>query len=339
MKIKILWLYKYLPNYDFDNWLHMKFAEAIRQHPDLFEIECYGPEMHIGYPHMTKWIYNENITMDDLRKDFKYDVVIANTKSRMFFNYDPYRKIAEGDWLPTGFNTCSVPKIMLEEDAHYERDNDMWYHKHRFNLIIQRHYSQSKREWGIKTIWLPFSVDIDTFKPFKDEEEGAHVPANKLAFIGNVNPLAYKYRLNAINALQRESLIDVFRFGEMKGPNYPKCLKTYVGFLSCSSVYRLTSAKMFEIMSAGGALLTNINEDLKYLFPTGTYFLYHPENNDVLDVARHMLSNREHTDAIRKEGMDFVRKTHNHTVRIKQLYNIIKNLIEHKEIKGFPHVK
>ncbi len=331
-KIKILWLYKYLPNYDFDNWLHMKFAEAIKNHSDLFDMQCYGPDIHIGYPHMTKWIYNKSISMDKLREDFKYDVVIANTKSRMYFNYDPYRKVADGDWTPKGFADCSVPKIMLEEDAHYEKDNDVWYRSHKFDLMIQRHYSQSLRNWGINTIWLPFSVDINTFKPFEEGEEGSHIPANKLAFIGNVNPSAYKYRFDAMNILDRNKLIDIFRFGEMKGSPYPKCLKTYVGFLSCSSIYRLTSAKMFEIMSAGGALLTNKNDDLKYLFPRDTYFCYHPENQDVLSIAENMLSNRKETDIIRKRGMLHTRETHNHTVRINQLHTILTDLLNKREI-------
>jgi hypothetical protein len=336
-KIKILWLYKYLPNYDFDNWLHMKFAEAIREHSDLFEIECYGPDIHIGYPHMTKWRYDESITMDKLRKDFKYDIVIANTKSRMYFNYDPYNKIADGDWTPKGFDTCSAPKVMIEEDAHYEKSGD-WYQQHKYNLIMQRHYIHTLKDWGVQTVWLPFSVDIDTFKPFEEGELGSHTPANKLAFIGSANATAYKPRWDAMHALHAKGMIDILRYGEMKGKNYPHALKTYVGFLSCASIYKLTSAKMFEIMSAGGALLTNKNRDLQFLFPDDIYYTYHPENKDVIHIAEEMLSNRVATDKKRLKGMKFVREHHNHTVRINQLHTMLSSLLDNQLVKGYEHV-
>lgn len=338
-KIKILWLYKYLPNYDFDNWLHMKFAEVIRKHSDLFEIECYGPDIHVGYAPMTKWRYNPEISMNDLKKDFDYDVVISNTKSRMYFNYDPHPAsyVAEGDWTPKGFDTCSVPKVMLEEDAHYEKDG-RWYQQHRYNLIIQRHYIHTLKDWGIPTVWLPFSVDIDTFKPFEEGEEGSHIPANKIAFIGSANSTAYKPRWDAMHLLNTKGYIDILRYGEMKGLNYVKALKTYVGFLSCASIYKLTSAKMFEIMSAGGALLTNKNIDLQYLFPDDIFYTYHPDNYDVVEIANNMLKNREETDKKRMKGMLFVREHHNHTVRINQLHTMLSSLLDNKLVKGYEHV-
>jgi hypothetical protein len=48
--VKILWLYKYLASYDFDNWLHLKFAESIKKTRGV-EILCYGPDIHVMYPH------------------------------------------------------------------------------------------------------------------------------------------------------------------------------------------------------------------------------------------------------------------------------------------------
>jgi hypothetical protein len=38
----ILWLYRYIEAYDFDNWLHMKFAESLAKTPGV-RVMCYGP--------------------------------------------------------------------------------------------------------------------------------------------------------------------------------------------------------------------------------------------------------------------------------------------------------
>lgn len=317
--MKILWFYKYLSHYDFDNWLHLKFVEVLKRYPGV-EVLTYGPNISDGYPHLTTLHYDKKITIDDIRKHFDFDAMIMNTKSRMFMDYSPHKKIAKDEWLPQGFNLINKPRIMIEEDYHYEI-SDEWYKQNRIDLILQRHYSQSLRQQNVPMKWFPFSVDTGTFYT---------TPANKtfkICFAGSINKDAYKYRYDACEQLKRQGLIDMFTHKQQKhGQDYVECLRSYISHLSCSSTYRLTPAKMFEIMASGSALLTNENDDLKLLFPEGSYYTYKPDASDVVQVAREIIYNPSKRAAVAEAGRKAVIDRHSHDVRIKELLEIINSI-------------
>jgi hypothetical protein len=88
--MRVLWLYRYIASYDFDCWLHMKFAEVMAKTPGI-EMMAYGPRLHKGYPGSTSLPYHPNATISDIRSHFPFDCIIMNTKSRMFQHYDPHR--------------------------------------------------------------------------------------------------------------------------------------------------------------------------------------------------------------------------------------------------------
>ena len=112
--MRILWLYTYLESYCFDEWLHLDFAAYFNKIG--VDLIMYGPNIHLKYPQYTPIPYNENTTMEELYKQLKFDVIILNTKSRMFTYYDPFNKIQRGCILPKDFNECKIPKIMIEEE-------------------------------------------------------------------------------------------------------------------------------------------------------------------------------------------------------------------------------
>ena len=160
--MNILWMYQFKEEYSFDSWLHMKFAEAIDR-IGYCNLKVYGLAVHNAYPKISLCPYNENLRLTDLHNMYKFDVIIVDAKSRCFRHYNPKKSEAEGCWLPKDFSSWTrTPKIMYEEDGHYE-SNGEWYKSMGFDLLLQRHYSQTLREWGIPTKFLPFSVDTSEF--------------------------------------------------------------------------------------------------------------------------------------------------------------------------------
>ena len=273
--MNILFLHRYIPEYSFDEWLNAKWIESIER-IGYCGIKAYGPIMFDAFPHISIR-YSPGLTLSDIYNNYRYDVIIVNTRSRCFLNYNPKVDLAEDCWLPSDFKTYrkEIPRIILDQDSHYEKDGK-WLQDMGFNLILQRHYSQSLRDWGIPCKWHPFSVDLSTFH--KDRESCMHqggylkLPPyeqriKKICFTGNNADDAYVYRRNAINRLLAAGMGANFAGAKKVDGEYVQVLRQYVGYLSCGSIYEISAAKNFEIMASGGVLLTNKFQGIDLLFP------------------------------------------------------------------------
>jgi spore maturation protein CgeB len=313
--MKILWLYKYDSAYNFDKWLHMEFVRTLSKCPGV-EVIAYGYNLEKGYPDLCPFPFNPSMSMEDLKKSFDYDVVILNTKSRAFLTYHPTHNFNYKCWLPGDFRTIQVPKICIEEDYHYEK-NDFWYYDMGFNLLIQRHYSQSLRSGKVKNIWLPFSVDINVFHPIEGEPR-----LNKICYVGSLTSEAYPDRLKAIHTLSSKGYIDVHK---AHNEAYLLILRRYVGYLSSSSLYNITAAKNFEIMASGGVLITNRFSGIDQLFPDGTCIKFLNDHSDLIPQVEKVLRDQEFANDIVKKGLECIKQLHTHEIRIGQLLEILNN--------------
>ena len=81
----------------------------------------------------------------------------------------------------------------------------------RFDLLLQRHYSNVDRALRMKRyllpidiMWFPFSVNTEIFNPSNKER------INKICFIGNYEHEIYGDRREAIRLLSRVGLLDNF---------------------------------------------------------------------------------------------------------------------------------
>jgi len=329
--VKILWLYKYDSAYNFDHWFHMDMVKAIRK--EGHDCWAYGPKIDIGYASLALTSYNQFITMEDLHSSFQFDIAIVVTQSRMFSYYrpalvqpiQPERK--EGCWLPKDFSTWPGKKVVLEEDYHYE-DNNNWYQEMNIDLVLQRHYSNVDRFYsndnqGIKCLWHPFSVDESIFKPSNQER------IQKLCLVGSSVERIYPLRVKTDKILKPQGLLD--HPGRLLDGEYVKCLQSYVGHLSCSSIFNITPAKMFEIMSSGSVLLTEEGEEygLKELFPKDCYVTYKRDGSDLLDRATKILNDRQWREDLTKRGRECILEKHTHSKRITQMVNIFKKEFVH----------
>lgn len=323
---KILWLYRYHPDYNFDHWLHMDFAEQLHVHT-FGNVQCYGKYLHEKYSKFIVAPWTKETTLKELHDIYPFDIMILNTKSRMFEDYLP--PINPGNvspysidcWLPSDFDDYKCPKIVIEEDYHWETD-DNWYAERHIDLILQRHYSQSIRDGKVKKIWFPFSVDTSVFTPSSTVVNRER----RICKMGGYTD-CYVYRQTALRILMSQGLAIDFS-NKHREERYIKSLKNYVAYLSCSSNVNITAGKMFEIMSSGGILFTNRSPEdrygLKKLFPEDSYVTYEEDFSDVISQARRIINDKEWADNIAKKGMEHVQQYHNHQTRTKQLLEIIE---------------
>ena len=330
--MKILWLYQFMPNYCFDDWLHLHYANWINE-SGLAEVKTYGPKIHeSAFPKLMIKEYVESNTLERLHKIYKFDVIICNTKSRMFAHYNPLitpRKEI-GCWLPGDFkNWNKTPKIMIEEDYQYEID-DYWYFNMGFNLILQRHRSNWKR--GIENInnkckheWLPFSVDTNVFYPYTNVSR-----KNKLCLVGSANPYFYVGRDLVGKTVPKDRLDSFTGFSveeRITGENYPLNLNSYISHVCCSLKYNITPAKIFEIMACGSLLFTDVGEyGLEELFEERCYIQYKHEIKDILEKTNYILSGDNKIKMMADKGSQIVLEKHNHKVRTLKLLEKIKEI-------------
>jgi len=314
--MNILWFYKYIPEYNFDKWFHMEYARTIAKYPGV-KLLAYGMDLEKGYADVATIPYDSKITMYDLKAMFPYDAVICNTKSRMFESYSPHTGVQKNCWIPSGFEEIKEPKIMIEEDYHYEK-NDDWYKEKGFDLLLQRHHSQFLRKGKVPNAWLPFSVDTEVFAPVSIDR------VNKIAFVGSSVNTAYPDRNRAIQTLSNYDYIVNYRMIVDEG--YINVLKKNIAFLSCSSIYDITAAKTFEIMSSGAVLLTDMFSGIDEIFPDGTCVKFKKDQSDLVSLAAKILADREFARGIAANGMAHIRKHHSNDVRTGQLLDIIRSI-------------
>lgn len=315
--MKILWIYKYSSSYNFDKWFHLEYVRWMKNHG--IDIVAYGPEIHIGYPDICCFAYDPNLSWKSILQKTKADVAILNTKSRMFDYYSPHTKTAKGCILPNDFaSSKDIPKIMIEEDYHYETD-DNWYHDVGIDLILQRHHSQFLRKGKVKNMWFPFSVDISIFKPSGIQRK------NRLCFVGH-DTSAYPERKAICSILKNTNTADWFNGQQKINDNYVRCLQEYVAHLSTSSMYNITAAKNFEIMSSGSLLVTDRFSGIDELFPADCYCAIDKNGKDIMQKLHKILTQPEYVRQKVQNGLACIKEKHSNEIRTEQLINIIKEL-------------
>ena len=332
--MRILWLYMFKANYNFDSWLHMEVVRYLKGHPGV-EIVAYGPGLRNAYPALTKMEYDPNYTMESLYSFSPFDVVIVNTKSRCFEFYNPKTKQYSPTWLPPNFASWKkTPKIVIEEDYHYETDDD-WYREMKIDLILQRHYSQVARQQHVPMKWLPFSVDTSVFNPSKQfcDVRGKRVSLpetggrqKKFAMVGNDADQAYIYRRTAITKLIEVGIGASYSGSKKVDGEYVEILRQFLGYVSCGSTYDICAAKNLEIMASGGILFTNRFKGIDLLFPKGTYVAYQDDGSDIVVKAQQVLNDPKFRHYLLAQAHNCIQQRHTHEIRSQEMVTIIEGM-------------
>ena len=326
--MKILWLYRYVKEYNYDHFLHMDIAECMNGLMGI-EVKCYGPGLHMSTPRICLEEYNADTTLEHLFNKFSFDIIVICTKSRMFFNYRPVNamgnttgEIAEGEWLPKDFMSFSKGnRVVFEEDYHYEA-NDIWYKNRGVSIIFHRHYCNvvagSTMTNGVRHVFFPFSIDPKVFY------DRGYLRTNAMKSVGSINNQYYLDRKTANIALSGAGLLSTERC--LDGA-YAENLNRFTCHLSTQSLYNILPAKIFEIAACGSVLFTNANpkSGIDKVFSPGAYVAWKDDFSDIIDKADWLLKDRESQKAIVHRAKLEVMMRHTHTIRTKEFLEIMKN--------------
>jgi len=315
--MNILWLFRYTTHRHYNHWFHTDFAKVISEQEGI-NLKIYGYRMQEQEDMHGLLLknYNQSILMEDLRKEFNYNIVILDCWNRAYENPSIQKM-----WLPKDFKNMGVPKIVIEGDFHNIK-NPNWYSNLNIDLILHRHFANVKRaniSTSINNKWLPCSLDTDIFKPNYDI-----IRTNRICAVGEMSNSVYKYRIGALNILKKSNLID--KKGLIRENKYIDCLQHYTSHLNGSSLYDLNIAKMFEIMASGSVLLTDKTNDngLQELFPDNSYCTYNRDYSDLLSNAKKIINEPEYRKYITTNAVKCIREKHTHKIRAKQFIDIIK---------------
>ena len=330
--LNILWLYGSVPKYDVINhWYHVGFAKIINSLPNV-NLMLYGLDMEKLYPDLAKIPFDINITGQDIKKEFDFDVIIMDNKNRFAYSRtkeERKARKARNFWLkPEFFDSLdNIPKVFLEGDYHLHfkmalPEEKNWYQDMKVDLLLVRHltalgYHQDK---SMPIQWFPCSVNTDIFKPNPIIQR-----KNKICLISGYGLGYYSYRNTAGKILEKEHLIDIYgkRF---IGQNYITNLQSYICHLSGSSIRAITPAKMFEIMACGSVLFTDAGEEygLKELFPDDSYVTYDKvEYSDVIEKGKKIINEPEFRNDMTTKALQCIKEKHSHEVRGRELIEII----------------
>lgn len=81
--------------------------------------------------------------------------------------------------------------------------------------------------------------------------------------------------------------------------------------------------RAFDVMGAGGFLLSNYQADLLDLFVPGEDFVYFESKEDMMKKIGHYLSHEEERQAIAKNGLDKVTAKHTYRHRVREMFEEI----------------
>lgn len=317
--MRILWIYNHRAEREYDCWLHLEFAKKLSQY---HEVVVYGRNVEKFYPDLCKFVWNKGICLSDIKQSFDFDVIIADTKNRMFDYYRPSLfpyddRPEERGWslLPKDFVSWNkTPKICLEEDYQYE-ENTEWYQQMTFDLLLHRHRSNWLRTQNdnIKSEWFPFSVDNEIFKPTDIKRE------NKVLFAMNYTHEVYVDRREARRLLLKEGLLNDCG-ANAKFQMYIRLLQSHNVVLNGSGMYEITPAKIFEIISSGAVLLTDDSPKpgVDILFPD-CYVKYKKDCSDIVEITKNLLGDEEYIKSLSDKGLQIIKNKHTHEKRIEDL--------------------
>lgn len=175
---------------------------------------------------------------------------------------------------------------------------------------------------GLRTEWLPFSVDVNRFK--KEQIPKIY----DICLLGNLNPSIYPLRLAAFNHLAKKrqhSMALMPAYGE----DYVKTINQSRLFLTCSGIFRYPVMKYFEAMACGTLLLADTPMDADELgFVVGKNFISiegdFPRRLD--EALDYYLTHVNEANAVGDAGELLIHERHTDRIRARELYGMLERL-------------
>ncbi len=144
-------------------------------------------------------------------------------------------------------------------------------------------------------------------------------------------------RIDLISSIAREHTVDLFTLVKdfkMSNVRNHGAVDPYAGAplvynqskidlnITLRSIERGIPLRAFDIMGAGGFLLSNYQADLLEMFVPGEEFVYYEDKEDLLRKVDYYLTHEREREAIAKNGHDKVAAAHTYRHRVREMLTI-----------------
>lgn len=180
-------------------------------------------------------------------------------------------------------------------------------------------FSERFAQLGLKTAWLPLSVDTKRFR---------NMGIPKIAdvcLLGNMNPTVYPLRLKALSFLIKQHKYRLL-LKPAYGEEYVKAINEARILLTCSGTVKFPVMKYYEAMACGTLLLADKPLDAEELgFAAERNYVELPDDFRDEQLAEVMEHTTRVADAgeVARLGEELVVKRHSNIVRAKELYDLL----------------
>ncbi|MCR5557393.1 MAG: DUF3880 domain-containing protein [Butyrivibrio sp.] len=144
-----------------------------------------------------------------------------------------------------------------------------------------------------------------------------------LSMIGERFPLKlYTYGQNSVFSPKGVDNMGPADYFEVM-PLVFKCSKINLN-ITLRSIQHAIPLRCFDILGAGGFLLSNYQVDLERHFVPGEDYVYYSDRNNLMEIIDYYLKHDDERKEIAKNAHDKVAREHTFDVRVKQIVELVK---------------
>ncbi len=144
-----------------------------------------------------------------------------------------------------------------------------------------------------------------------------------------LNKLATKCHVSLYTDKSNDELIGVDVIGSVNYENdMPKVFnrsKVNMNF-TIRNIRSGIPLRVWDVLGAGGFLLTNFQAELPSLFENGKHIVYYESIDDMLNKAQYYLTHDEEREQIAKNGHALVSQYHSYEKRLEQILSIVQSV-------------
>jgi len=182
---------------------------------------------------------------------------------------------------------------------------------------------QSFRESGINAIWLPHCVD-----PLAYPRYNLASTKTDVCFVGHVNS---DNRVDFLDRMFKE--FPNFFYGQRL---FEQASRKYAESKICLNIAMKNDVNMrcFEVMGAGGFLLTDVTQSMDMLFEDKKHCALYTTLDEAVEKARYYITNNQERKEIAKAGYNEVISYHKISDRCKVMIEQILNKKDMHSVKS-----
>lgn len=255
----------------------------------------------VAIPHITD--------LEELMKNKDYDILLVYAESIFTYvkNFDKV-KAKKALWF-----LSSPQQILLPKYDNIQADLALKV----VDNAGMTDFSDRFRRLGLKTKWLPLSVDGNRFR-------NLHIPKKyDYCLLGNMNPTVYPLRVKMLRYLldyKKNAMVT-----PVYGKDYVEAINQSKMFLTCSGICKFPVMKYYEAMACGSLLVADEPMDAEELgFRAGENYAAVEDIVDLGEETDWYTTHVAEADEVARRGEELVRQRHTNEVRAKELYEMLK---------------